>query len=625
MSFFKNFYAKLQNKEYQPHTSSLNEQLSIIVVMMDKLIFSKLFSNCVLNKLIFDQVKSISARNGRVHYKWKELLVKPHALAGHNYLELLENSLTDKKQFYPLKYIRSIFEKALSVGSVAMLDYLLRRFQVKYGEDDSTVRYSSVDPKIEMYSNLNSVLSGAAQQGRFDLINYLIATFNSHQWNYFRAMTKAPLSGDFKILDYFLERIELDPKAAGSYRLNAFNTAAYSGHIDMVKYLALKRPQDLESSTMFHYAVFGGHTQMVQYLLEEYQDRLPNEKEMLLDYAVRHNYLDIAKVLHKYGCRDIFGQDTMPIVASHGYLDTLIWLCQNTSSECTSTAMDYAARSGHLETVKWLYHNRSLGCSEMAINGAAEEGHLKVIAWIHENMSASCTTEAMDYASGCESLDVLKWLHSNRTEGCTALSMAIAARSGHLANVKWLHENRTEGATEYAIEAAATYGFLDIVKWLSENRSDGSSTEAMDQAATNCHFEVVCWLNENRTEGCTLAAVEMAASNGDLKMVKYLLENTTVGCSIETLGHALQNGELDLIEYLLENTKECRLESVPNITNYLRSLIQKNQYQTIELILQHIDVGVELINHYLPQFPYSIESIEILERYINLKSKSNKS
>lgn len=248
-------------------------------------------------------------------------------------------------------------------------------------------------------------------------------------------------------------------------------------------------------------------------------------------FAARYGHLSILEHIMKYHYNEnILTEDQYSIIMDnsviYGHLDTLIWLYDKRSINCSMWAIIQATQRGHLKIIKWL-HQKGLGITAyiMIMDACCKNGHLGIVKWLHENNTTGCTISAMDQAAGNGHLDIVTFLHENRTEGCTTNAMNDAARNGFLDVVKWLHENRTEGCTTKAMDLAACNGHLDIVKWLHENRTEGCTTFTIDLAVCNGHFEIVKFLRENRTEGCTALAFDYATMNNSLDILKFLYVN----------------------------------------------------------------------------------------------------
>ena len=73
---------------------------------------------------------------------------------------------------------------------------------------------------------------------------------------------------------FLIEELEMDPAVEGRYGRNAFLLACDSGNIEMVKYLAEREPQLINSvkknnNTGLHLATWKGNMDTVLFLIEE--------------------------------------------------------------------------------------------------------------------------------------------------------------------------------------------------------------------------------------------------------------------------------------------------------------------------------------------------------------------
>ena len=150
-----------------------------------------------------------------------------------------------------------------------------------------------------------------------------------------------------------------------------------------------------------------------------------------VSYAAIYGHLHVIKWLHINKPDIKFNSSVMDYAAMNGQLHVVEWLHFNrpefgpNGMGCTEFAMNVAAIYGHLHVVKWLHEHRKEGCNESAMDYAAERGNLNMIKWLHEN-------RAMNLAARNGHLELVKWLYEHRTEGCIKSAMYYAADRGHL-------------------------------------------------------------------------------------------------------------------------------------------------------------------------------------------------
>jgi hypothetical protein len=172
-------------------------------------------------------------------------------------------------------------------------------------------------------------------------------------------------------------------------------------------------------------------------------------------WAAGNGHLEVVKWLHLHrpeGCTS-----AMAAAAENGHLEVVKWLHLNRPEGCAKLACAYAAKDGHLEIVKWLHLKKSKIRTKAKIcifnkwpmdftwNWPAKNGHLEVLKWLHLNNIEGCSDFVMEGAAENGHLDVVKWLHDIGSS-CTRNAMEGAAGNGHLDVVKWLHENSTKFA-----------------------------------------------------------------------------------------------------------------------------------------------------------------------------------
>lgn len=288
--------------------------------------------------------------------------------------------------------------------------------------------------------------------------------------------------------------------------------------------------------------------------------------------------------------KDLFPID---ILAYYGFLDIIIWLCDNYKDSYFSIfshyAIDYAAINGYLSIIKWLYqiklqqynqnefklqqdHRKHFFYDDFftykAIDYAAENGHFDIIIWFHETFKIIfCSLYAINYASLNGHFDIVTYLYYNKyfnndkdslvsiefTSNTNAID--FAAINGHLNIIKFL-DSHGAPCTYDAMNSAAARGFLNVVIWLD---SIGASCTqyAIDYASKYNHFEIVKWLYEHRTEGFSELAINFAANNGNIKIFQYLYPKFSFILTeriTRAMDWAAAGGQLEMLKWLHKNT-----------------------------------------------------------------------
>ncbi|EFA75461.1 hypothetical protein PPL_10965 [Heterostelium album PN500] len=609
---------------------------------MNSILYSTVFNNRYINNLIFRYVREFG--RGQTTYKWNQLIRLPHVLAGNRYYDHLKD--------------------------VEMLEFLIYRFKI-HMEKEKRTRSDYNNLFIENYMCINSVLRGAAQYGRFDMVRHLLATFKRPPtgWDYHSAMIKSALSDNLEQLKFFVEKcrgleLNLVNLQSANIPFKTLEAAAFTGSLQAIEYLMANRTEDLEKSQICRYATRGGHIHVIEYMIKKHRTKY--EEEILktdwdnligtctiFDCAVKFNRYDILKLLHSNGMKEC-STSVFVLAASCGNVAMLRWLQENTTCTCGSQATAYASANGHLEAVLFLVGNQVSQDYDSALQEAIKYGHLETAQWISENTThpiqqhsletavsngyldivkwinksqgneSSLFENAIDWAAKHGRLEIIKWLHENRSDGCLPEAMDCAAAYG-LEITQWFHFNRKEGCTSLAMDRAANTGQFDVVIFLHENRSEGCSKMAFEDAACNNHFEIVEWLVDNRTEGIdSPTLLEWSAFHGNLDLVKKIMECTQhrVKCSDTAIKYAIKSGRLDLIQYMID-PKVCNV----NLTKYVyEHLFRYNYHQALSWILDFMVYSSESLNlvsqlqnddRFTEKYPYSLECKEVLDQFIS--------
>ncbi|EFA77571.1 hypothetical protein PPL_12174 [Heterostelium album PN500] len=583
---------------------------------MDTNKFLLVFKNSVLNKLIFNQVTSISSIAGQKHYKWKQLEDYPHILASHNYFEHLKLCLASTKNRKD-ECKQLTIQMAIRFGDLEMLIYLLDRFKV----DLHTIIIprenvtSDKSPVIfhESCSYLNSILCFALQHRRVDIIKYLTNRFKKYKWNYRNALILAPLSGSLEILMYFVENFPKDNRHVkfenGGIKITVFDSAAYMGRLDMIEYLLEKRLAkvfrytevlDLPSSKIFEFAIRGGHLHLVEYLLNNHKSLAFKNEYRVLDSASEFNRFDIVKLLFNHGIKN-YSMEFLDYAVKNGNLELLKWSRANTNARLSNNVLSIAALNGDLECLKWLNQNGAEGYSTIPMDNAAKNGHLECFKYLHFNRTEGCSQNAILFALENGHLDVLKWIYDNRTERCSE-AVLKDIRISRIDVLEWVLENQPKVFSTKDLEFAVQKGYLDIVQLLCQKKMVECRYEVMNLAATYQHFHIVKWLFESGViSNFQESTVNVATSYGNYEMVQYIMQNSSgiplsypvIFCVVhgcldilkyltpmitrDTLSHrnhfdlAVDHQNFDILQWLYENLPDCGLITITSFNQAVRN------------------------------------------------------
>ncbi|EFA77707.1 hypothetical protein PPL_12316 [Heterostelium album PN500] len=421
---------------------------------MDNKLFSSLFKNVVINKLIFDNVKSINRLRGEGNvYKWSQVIQLPHVQAGNNYLHLLKESL--QMNFGAFQ----IFRNAVHAGSLEMFEYLLQYYRFTTAQI-SLDRVSTLKEQL-----LNSILINASRCNRLDIIECLLRTFPTYRWDFYGAMVDAPYSGNWEILKRLKKLHEQHNNDSDFSYCSVFDSAASVGRLDMIQWLLVNRSEDFEKSEMLIPAIEAGHLPVVEYILREHKELLDKEDKVLVKTAAVNGHLDVLKLLYeeKFSVPDNIVDDA----ALSGNLKLIKWLQENKIGVASLRAIQSAVTIEDLQTLVWLYHNSSDVVHlniPFIVKLAVANNHLSVVKWLLENTTTErhIDSETIVNVAKGNYFDMFQFLLKNAQVQIPDNLLDIVVSRGHFKFIKYLHENTTLSCSTNSMDYSCSYGRLEI-------------------------------------------------------------------------------------------------------------------------------------------------------------------
>ncbi|EFA79281.1 hypothetical protein PPL_07699 [Heterostelium album PN500] len=343
--------------------------------------FRLVFNNFVLNSLIFKKVSEISKQIGkRPLLGWSEVKSSPYYLAGNGYISQLIDYLSTKRLF-DIEGVARVLKNALKGRcDIGTFQYLFGLLDVQerithcfdYLSEADSDDFEIGENKIRQ---INSILETASKLGRLDIIKYLLEAVvipeykeggSQFRWDLERAVSYSAKSNDIELLKFMIEKSN-NSIAPFFYtmheRPNVFDKVASVGNIKMIEYLVECRMEDLSESNMLRESIRAGQQDFVRHLLANNSyGHIIGDFE-ILHYAIRYNQFEILKMLNQeYGMKEFYKYD-MNYAADNANIEMLSWLSQNSSCQCSPSAMDTAARNGQFHIVQWLHNNRTEGCT----------------------------------------------------------------------------------------------------------------------------------------------------------------------------------------------------------------------------------------------------------------------
>jgi len=193
----------------------------------------------------------------------------------------------------------------------------------------------------------------------------------------------ASRQGSLETVMYLIETLKMDPSVRGLFGRNSFINACYGGHLQIVKKLATKHPElintvDENNDNGLHLASGRGSLEIVMYLIET----------LTMDPTVKGEYGRNSFIYACYGGK-------LEIVK---YLATEHPELINTVDEYNYNGLHLASRQGNLETVMYMIESLKM---DPAVNGsfgrnsyinACSSGKLEIVKYLATKYPALINT-----------------------------------------------------------------------------------------------------------------------------------------------------------------------------------------------------------------------------------------
>ena len=399
---------------------------------------------------------------------------------------------------------KKIYYRAALNGDLSMIRLLLRLGKTSY-----------------LWNNIDFVFRGAAKMGNMEILNWLCD--NGYKFN--RWTTACAAKGNqFETLKWLVDKGCKMDVLTSSY-------AAKIGNMEMLKWILNEKKCETDNYVVFK-AVSKGHIDIVKWLHVKDPENLYN----VCNIAAKFGHLDILK----WGLDNGYRISSFTNAMEGGHIHILQWLKDNGYFRPKKTLCKYAAWAGNFECLKW---GRLNDCpwDEQVCAKAAERGDLEMLKWLRENGCPWNKSTCHDAATGGH-LEVLKWCRQN---GCPWNKSTCygAAWGGHLDVLKWARENGCDWNAETCSRAAHN-GHFELLKWARENGCDWDADTCADTVKHD-HFDILKWLKVNGCpwdEELCINAVEFK----NLNILKWASDN---GCKwgVDTYTKALtpSDGKID--------------------------------------------------------------------------------
>jgi ankyrin repeat protein len=348
---------------------------------------------------------------------------------------------------------------AAASGNIKTLEYLLD---------------NHIDPHICSRDGC-TLLHEACYYCRNEVMKYLATNFpkmlHSRSNNGYSCCHAAALGGSVEILD-FLIRSGADPAALSEDGSTILHEAAFSGKLNMVKYISDHCPEMFEivnvrSYLAIHFAAQEGHLDILIHILSIREGSIPttNENQTILHIAAYNGRMNIVKYICDKHADIVCMKDANAALATHyaargGFMEVLDYLLSKgqdpfATTTSGSTILHLAAFDGKLDAVKHI-------CNKYPelLHKLDNTGH-----------------DVAHYGAGSGNLDLLKFVIEQGLEPLAVTSngstlLLKAAVAGKLEMVKFIcssYPDMIKICDEFgcnALHYSVCGGYIDVLQYL---------------------------------------------------------------------------------------------------------------------------------------------------------------
>ncbi|EFA84635.1 hypothetical protein PPL_01625 [Heterostelium album PN500] len=483
---------------------------------MEHKLFSKIFSNKVLARQIFDSVYWIHRNIGKylIVCRWKELNSNVKLMIQYGFLDQLKDYLENVPPYLIRNSIYHAIKESLLNSCYPMLSYIIKDLNVNPYD----------------YVSRSNVLLDLSLGGSLECLHLLEETHsfaNENFYHYRESIDQCSFKGNLDIMKWIATRAEKHFWSTGLDRY--LSNAVIGNHFEVLKWL------------FTNFGRVGAHPGVKISSLFVY-----NRLEML-EWMIANRYIEELRV-------------RLTPMISDRTMEHIEW-CLNNNFQIVLeySAIVHAASLGNLPLVKWIDENvaKEDYYVDQAMEAAAKNGRLQVLQWFYSRYTElSPNPHVMNVAAANGKLEIVKWLHENSNHGCTKIAMN---KSKCLETLRWLHENRTEGFTREAIDECK-YKSVEVIQFLLDNKTEDFTEVAVTNALTNRQFEVFKVLTQHAISwgmeidlNITALQFDTLCAHGQLDFIQYLYECKEVfGVMVtkNSIDRAVQNDQFEVLKYL---------------------------------------------------------------------------
>lgn len=326
----------------------------------------------------------------------------------------------------------------------------------------------------------------AAQAGRIDILEWL--WFHGFPVGINDLYKSSVKMGNLETVQWIHEKISKKiPK-------DLLNDAMSEGDLEMAEWLHGKSGYDI---SMDRIAAFG-HLNILLWL-----DKLGYRcNGNALAWASEAGHFEVVKWIYENDKEDDYRYNPNTL-AKFGKIEILKWLLMKENSNsrwrwwptyedltlhflrqgdletvkklydgglCYEGALDYAISHGMLDAVIWMDENTDLEIGSEGIEEAILKGYSSMLEWIVMNHPRKIIENHLILAIKEKNLDMVKMIVNYRGDLMSRGAMRCAVKVGYLPMIRWLHRNTVWKCGDDALSIAQKYGYEDVVAWIRKGK-----------------------------------------------------------------------------------------------------------------------------------------------------------
>ncbi|XP_061164475.1 uncharacterized protein LOC133173510 [Saccostrea echinata] len=497
-----------------------------------------------------------------------------------------------------------------SAGDKAMFELLLQH---------------GLDPYEKDTQNGHTVLTCACQEGKLEMVKYLIEKYpmlvQYHTDKHGKTLLHwAAFSGQIDMFEYILDLFEkekvvpmTDSQRPIANSKNIFgetilHTACSSGRENLTKYLMNRYPhllkvRDLSRENVLHKAARGGSLSLFQFLLHVDKDLEIDEKtyfgRTVLHICCLEGRTDICKYLvNNYSqilhVTDCYGWTVLHAACLGGNVDIIDFLVtkgmdMHALTKKKETVLYIACRYGQYAVCEYIIHNypQSLDIMDETVSVlhcAAWKGYIDIVKLLIEkgwNVRSVTRTGDTVLHLCCRNsqLEMCQYLINNHSDllpdrdvkGWTALHSACMGGNEEILSfliTQGMDINELTKDSKNALHIACRYGNYAMCKYLVQN------------------YENLL----HGTDKYGYSVLHSAVLGGDVDIVKMLIDNGANFRSLTNKGETVLHvcaldGKIQVCRYLIENFPDLLKAKDQNGFTVLHSVCKGGNLEMISLLI----------------------------------------